>query len=856
MAKVITEYSARIRSNLPQHLDKTAMSAKKANMELTKVSRSARQMGGSTRGGGIEDMGKRAEKSAGGISKATLALAGLYATYKAFSHFARQADEWTNMSNKLRLVTKDADDLAKTQSRLLELAVETRTDVGSVVLTYQRVRKALGQTGGTAEETQKVVRGLALGIQTTGIAADEAKQALRQITQAFNKGKLDGDEFRSVSENMPVVLDAIAKHAGISRGELMKWAREGKITSDLMKAGIIASLTELEEDFEKITPSISTSATAVSSAWTGVLGTLNDSKAFTKPLVDFLTWFSESLMTIKGQIEDLDKAARVKPALDLQEREQYYTQEIAKLEARQKTDPNARKFMGIQAKGTISDFLGIGDERFNIPDIGHKLLGREGFTVEDLKLAREGVRQQYADLPEWQKTYGMARPGEGKVVKPFDTKGVDLGGDKKGGEDKTAQAIARLRTQLEGFDTEIEVLANRFDVAGGESEQFDKAIVKLGEKQEELYIRNREMIDGNTELSDVNTRVSGTLDNLISQGHERALKAAEEAEALRELQQAEAERIKRLEQEKKVLQDVATVGKEAIGGVLQSVAPAINEAGGGAGTILTAGLTGALSGGALGAAAGAAGAAAFWLAEEIKGKDEYKEAKEAQGAGTVQQIESDLADLKRSLEAGTITQERYDELLAPIAAQVFRLQETGQLSRGINALAEQRADDATIFGSDEGVRAEQVQDLGIMTHNLIKIHEDNVKQADEAKKAHEKQQEMVDEQQKANDLLREQLAEQQEQSRLQQQAAQLQLDAYRQEIALQAAANRDDIQRSTFAIGSTPTGGSATTNNRPLNVHVTLVDDPTMVDRRIEDDENIVLKPIYRNPEETGEAVS
>ena len=290
MTTATLNYSTRIRDKLPQHLDKVDKKAKRTDKSLKKVSKTTETIGKTSRTKiitkDIKSMGQAAERTKPLIKGTTLALVGLFGAALAFLHLIRRGDAWTNMSNKLRLITKDTTDLIETQHRLVAVAVETRSDIDALVTTYQRVDKALVRMGASSEDTHGVVKALALGIKTTGIAADEATNALRQITQAFNKGKLDGDEFRSVGENMPVVLDAIAKEAGISRGELMKWARQGKITADLMQRGLLKALPQLEEDFKKIKPTVGDSIVALSSAWTAFTGELTAAGGLLQPLID------------------------------------------------------------------------------------------------------------------------------------------------------------------------------------------------------------------------------------------------------------------------------------------------------------------------------------------------------------------------------------------------------------------------------------------------------------------------------------------------------------------------------------------------------------------------------------------
>ena len=67
-----------------------------------------------------------------------------------------------------------------------------------------------------------------------GASSIEASNAFRQLAQALGSGRLAGDEFRSVSEQVPTVLAPIAEELGVTIGELKKLAAEGELTSEVV----------------------------------------------------------------------------------------------------------------------------------------------------------------------------------------------------------------------------------------------------------------------------------------------------------------------------------------------------------------------------------------------------------------------------------------------------------------------------------------------------------------------------------------------------------------------------------------------------------------------------------------------
>lgn len=168
-----------------------------------------------------------------------------------------QATEaYNRLTNRLTLVTKTAEEARGRFSSLAAVARASYSDIGGVVTLYTRLDLAMKQVGGTSQDAVLVTQSLSKAMSLAGLTAGEANSAMLQISQAFNKGKLDGDEFRSVMENMPLVMDAIARKMGVTRGELLKLAPEGKITAEVMKDAILEAADSIDEAFNKISPTV------------------------------------------------------------------------------------------------------------------------------------------------------------------------------------------------------------------------------------------------------------------------------------------------------------------------------------------------------------------------------------------------------------------------------------------------------------------------------------------------------------------------------------------------------------------------------------------------------------------------
>lgn len=88
-----------------------------------------------------------------------------------------------------------------------------------------------------------------------GASATEQASAMYQLTQAMGSGRLQGDEYRSIIENAPLLAKSIEDYMHNVRGatgSMKEWAAEGLLTADVIKAAVFNSATEVEERFKQM----------------------------------------------------------------------------------------------------------------------------------------------------------------------------------------------------------------------------------------------------------------------------------------------------------------------------------------------------------------------------------------------------------------------------------------------------------------------------------------------------------------------------------------------------------------------------------------------------------------------------
>lgn len=239
-----------LRDGMSAPLLKIANATEKASDKLNKFT-------GSTRVAGTA-----AQQSAGkfnmlgsvfaGSFLATAAIAGARALGSAIASVGTSAEEFAGIQARLGLVANSQKEVAGLNQAIFESAQRAR---GSYFDMANAVSKLAINARDAFPDPAEVV-GFTEGIQKLfavgGASVAEQKSAMLQLTQALGSGRLQGDEFRSISENAPMLLNMISKELGVTRGEVKALASEGKITSAVIKDSILKHMGDIDDAFAKV----------------------------------------------------------------------------------------------------------------------------------------------------------------------------------------------------------------------------------------------------------------------------------------------------------------------------------------------------------------------------------------------------------------------------------------------------------------------------------------------------------------------------------------------------------------------------------------------------------------------------
>jgi tape measure domain-containing protein len=200
--------------------------------------------------------------SARGASGELRALAGYVAAAFSISAIVQAQDAYTSITNQLGSLNEGLKETTALQNALFATANQVRVPVDDLTASFVRFQKVLPTENNSS--VLRFVKTLTEELATSGRSTAEVSSIVTQLGQALNSGRLQGDEFRSLSENVPTeVLNQFAKTLNILPSNLKAAASEGLITTKVIKDSFDALAASADASFAKVVPTISSALTVV-----------------------------------------------------------------------------------------------------------------------------------------------------------------------------------------------------------------------------------------------------------------------------------------------------------------------------------------------------------------------------------------------------------------------------------------------------------------------------------------------------------------------------------------------------------------------------------------------------------------
>jgi len=197
---------------------------------------------------GVQRRTNALEKSFGGLKTAISGAAlGLLARQAV-----RTSINFDKLNLRLGLLTKATGDFSAAQKIATDGQKLFGLSATEALEGVTNITARLKPLGVSLEDIRTTFIGFNTAAKLGGANAQEASNAFRQLAQALGSGRLAGDEFRSVSEQIPLILKPLADELDVDVGKLKELAAQGKLTSDVVIRALRKLGTQGGEDLKAI----------------------------------------------------------------------------------------------------------------------------------------------------------------------------------------------------------------------------------------------------------------------------------------------------------------------------------------------------------------------------------------------------------------------------------------------------------------------------------------------------------------------------------------------------------------------------------------------------------------------------
>ncbi|HCZ8848632.1 TPA: phage tail tape measure protein [Proteus mirabilis] len=254
-----------------------------------------------------ERMASQTAKSASSFASFAKAVTGALSVHQVISY----ADGWTDLQNRLKLVTKSTQELNKATNDVYTIAQKTYQSLDATAQVYQRFSDNAERLGINQQKVAELTETVSKAVSLSGTSAAAAATGLTQFGQALAAGQLRGQDLNSVIEQIPGLAQAIAEGMGITMGELKQKAQDGETSIEKVIESLERVKASVDQKFATSITTVSQSFTNLQSAMTKFVGEANQSTGATQLLNTGLSALSNNFSEVMKVAEALAVTAIV-----------------------------------------------------------------------------------------------------------------------------------------------------------------------------------------------------------------------------------------------------------------------------------------------------------------------------------------------------------------------------------------------------------------------------------------------------------------------------------------------------------------------------------------------------------------
>ncbi|MEB3470160.1 tape measure protein [Pasteurella multocida] len=281
------------------NFSKTGQQTEKAGRQAENAASGFRKLGSDA-----ETAGNKLGKTRAGIESISTQLARFKTQLFSFAALtqinvglqglAQTSDEYRNYTAQIKLVSKSNQQAQATFQELIHISDETGARFAATAELYTRTYRSVGEAA-NSNEVLAFTKTINQALVVSGAGAQEANAALIQLSQGLAAGALRGEEFNSVSEQAPVILEILQRSLGKTRGELRKMAEEGLLTTEVIMTAVKENADTIQQQYDQMPKTIGRAVNELANAWLQFVGNTDNALSASSLVANAISLLAKSL---------------------------------------------------------------------------------------------------------------------------------------------------------------------------------------------------------------------------------------------------------------------------------------------------------------------------------------------------------------------------------------------------------------------------------------------------------------------------------------------------------------------------------------------------------------------------------
>lgn len=193
--------------------------------------------------------------AADGLLGKVKSMVGAYTGLKTVQGIVGLSDTMSQTMARLKLMNDGLQTTEELNQMIYQSAQNSRASYLDTAEVVSRMGIMAGKAFNGNAELIKFTELMNKNFKIGSASAQEQSAAMYQLSQAMASGRLQGDEYRSIIENAPLLANAIedymvnVQHA---KGSMKDWASQGLLTANVIKAAMFNSAEDIDKEFAKL----------------------------------------------------------------------------------------------------------------------------------------------------------------------------------------------------------------------------------------------------------------------------------------------------------------------------------------------------------------------------------------------------------------------------------------------------------------------------------------------------------------------------------------------------------------------------------------------------------------------------